>query len=51
VRTQDRYLPPSRAGAALQRGEEVITMRTYYLKLSRHLLSMAVLTGFLAGNN
>jgi hypothetical protein len=26
-------------------------MRTYYVKLSRHLLSMAVLTGFLAGNN
>jgi hypothetical protein len=33
------------------RGEETRKMRAYYWKVFRHILSTAVLTGFLAGNN
>jgi len=31
--------------------EETSIMRTYYVKVLRHLLSTAVLTGFLSGTN
>jgi hypothetical protein len=33
------------------KGGKVRKMRTYYVKVFRHLLSTAVLTGFLAGAN
>jgi hypothetical protein len=38
-------------GKGRQRGKETTKMRAYYWKVFRHVLSTAVLTGFLAGNN
>jgi hypothetical protein len=40
---------PAREVAQEQRGDE--QMRAYYVKVLRHMLSTAVLTGFLSGNN
>jgi hypothetical protein len=48
------YLPLGRNTAQKQlRGdrEEVSTMLRYYVKVLRHMLSTAVLAGFLSGNN
>ena len=40
---------PTREAAQQQRGDE--QMRAYYVKVFRHMLSTAILTGFLGGTN
>ncbi len=40
---------PIREAARAERGDE--QMRAYYVKVIRHMLSTAVLTGFAAGSN